>query len=80
MNKIEDTNGGKYTTYQDLTDAMLQYCKNLEANAVAAGFGNNKTEELLEFALEGLDHDSGLYDLAKGAAAFDTWIPFPKSP
>ncbi|KKL92246.1 hypothetical protein LCGC14_1886640, partial [marine sediment metagenome] len=54
--------------------------KNLEANAVAAGFGNNKTEELLEFALEGLDHDSGLYDLAKGAAAFDTWIPFPKSP
>ena len=76
MTKIEDTNGNKYTGYGGLTDAMLQYCDNAEADNVAAGFGHSRTHDLLEFAEQGFDQDSGLFDLAKGAGAFDAWLAF----
>ena len=71
---IKDKDGRLYTTYQSLTDEMLEICENPEAHSVAAGFGNLKTQQLLEFAEHGFDDDTGTYDLEIGAESFDAWI------
>lgn len=72
---ILDNFGKNHPHYTSLVEAMVQQCSHPKASEIAAGFGHNKVDELMEFLdnHQSLNNDADIYDIVAGAAEFDEW-------